>query len=363
MFSCNNIKVENNSLVDDTATKIDDDEKLLSSIITINNIVPLETNDSSLLGNISKIVKNDETYYIKAKGQPLMTFSETGKFNRTIGNLGMAPYEYLDITDFDIYDENVYILEYKRIQVYTISGDYVRTIPLSLNASGLKVVGANLLLFVLGDKHVLHLMDMTGNTIQKTLARNQALRLSRSVPFVKYSNKSLLFPQGRSNDIIAYNIEDDLFSNMSFLTSSDVLTIDEEVKLMESSANYKKEIGKEGFYFDGFQGFEDQISFFSLSEDNDIILWVKDILKKQSKAYNLSSIINDVTYVNTPSFFVGNTDADDSFLTYIMPYRLLEGIEDYNDIKKTDNYDNMKSVLDSINVNESNPIIIEYEYR
>ena len=92
MFSCNNIKVENNSLVDDTATKIDDDEKLLSSIITINNIVPLETNDSSLLGNISKIVKNDETYYIKAKGQPLMTFSETGKFNRTIGNLGMAPY-------------------------------------------------------------------------------------------------------------------------------------------------------------------------------------------------------------------------------------------------------------------------------
>ena len=62
MFSCNNIKVENNSLVDDTATKIDDDEKLLSSIITINNIVPLETNDSSLLGNISKIVKNDETY-------------------------------------------------------------------------------------------------------------------------------------------------------------------------------------------------------------------------------------------------------------------------------------------------------------
>ena len=279
MFSCNNIKVENNSLVDDTATKIDDDEKLLSSIITINNIVPLETNDSSLLGNISKIVKNDETYYIKAKGQPLMTFSETGKFNRTIGNLGMAPYEYLDITDFDIYDENVYILEYKRIQVYTISGDYVRTIPLSLNASGLKVVGANLLLFVLGDKHVLHLMDMTGNTIQKTLARNQALRLSRSVPFVKYSNKSLLFPQGRSNDIIAYNIEDDLFSNMSFLTSSDVLTIDEEVKLMESSANYKKEIGKEGFYFDGFQGFEDQISFFSLSEDNDIILWVKDILK------------------------------------------------------------------------------------
>ena len=304
-----------------------------------------------------------KNYKICDASQPLMSFSGTGKFNRLIGNLGMAPYEYLDITDFDINDENVYILEYKKIQVYTIFGDYVRTIPLSLNASGLKVVGGNLLLFVLGDKHVLHLLDMTGNTIQKTLERNQALRLSRSVPFVKYSNKSLLFHQGRSNDIVAYDIDNDSFNNMSFLTASDVLSIEEEVKLMESSANYKKEIGKEGYYFDGFQSFEDQICFFSLSEDNDIILWVKDILKNQSKAYNLSSIINDVTYVKTPSFFVGNTDADDVFLTYIMPFRLLEGMEEYKGINKTDYYDNMKSVLDSINIDESNPIIIEYEYR
>jgi hypothetical protein len=292
-----------------------------------------------------------------------MRFSETGKYYGTIGKLGIAPDEYLDITDYDIYNGNVYILEYKRIQIYTSSGDYIRTIPISLNASGLKVVNGNLLLFVLGNEYVLHLLDMTGKTIEKSLKRNQALRLSRSIPFVKYADKYLLFPQGRSNDIVAYDIDNDSFRNMSFLAASDVLTIEEEVNLIESSANYKKELDKYGLYFDGFQAFENQICFFSLSEENRIVLWVKDILKNQSKAYNLSSIINDITYVETSSFFIGNTDADNNFLTYIMPYHLLEGLEERKDYEKTSHYENMKVILDKIDIDDANPIIIEYEYK
>lgn len=363
MFSCKNIKVENDSLVDDRTIIIDENERELSSIINVKNIISLETNDSCLIGNISKIIRKNDCFYIKSKGRPLMRFTGTGKYYGAIGKLGVAPSEYLDITDFDVYEDNVYILEYKRILVYTNSGNYVRTIPLSLNASGLKVVGGNLLLFVLGNEHVLHLLDMTGKTIQYTLQRNQALRLSRSVSFVNYANRYLLFPQGRSNDIVAYDAENDLFSDMSFLMVSDVLTIEEEVELMESSANYKKELGKEGLYFDGFQAFENQICFFSLSEENKIILWVKDVFKNQSKAYDLSLVVNDITYVKTPLFFVGNTDADDCFLTYIMPYRLHEAMDGYENCERTDYYDDMKSVLDGISIDDSNPIIIEYEYR
>jgi uncharacterized lipoprotein YehR (DUF1307 family) len=67
--------------------------------------------------------------------------------------------------------------------------------------------------------------------------------------------------------------------------------------------------------------------------------------------------------VETSSFFIGNTDADNNFLTYIMPYHLLEGLEERKDYEKTSHYENMKVILDKIDIDDANPIIIEYEYK
>lgn len=73
--------------------------------------IPLETNDSCLLSDITKIIYKDSLYYISdATSSCIFIFSETGKFVKSIRRIGEGPGEYLSISDFDIDNEkNIYI--------------------------------------------------------------------------------------------------------------------------------------------------------------------------------------------------------------------------------------------------------------
>ena len=64
---------------------------------------------------------------------------------------------------FDIDGDTIYILTVDQIQVYSKKGDWIRSIPLSLNASGLRITANNMLLFVLSDKYIVHVFDKDGN--------------------------------------------------------------------------------------------------------------------------------------------------------------------------------------------------------
>lgn len=93
--------------------------------------------------------------------------------------------------------------------VYAIDGAYKTSIPLTLNANGIKSFKNKFFLFVLGDANVIHLLDEKGKNIARTLAKKQALRLCKSNPFVQYQSDNLLFPLGRSNDILMYNADNE----------------------------------------------------------------------------------------------------------------------------------------------------------
>ena len=89
-------------------------------------IIPLETTDNSLLGNIFGIVFYNSHYYITdMKGESLFCFDEHGKFVQKIGKVGQGPGEYTTVPSFAIngYNDVVEALSpWGFLYIYDLSG-------------------------------------------------------------------------------------------------------------------------------------------------------------------------------------------------------------------------------------------------
>lgn len=97
--------------------------------------IPLETTDSSLIGNRPYIRKFRNTLLVASEKQPIMMFSlENGKFIKTIGNIGQGGNEYILSYDRPVFwaDNNEHYIFVKsaddKIQQYDSIGNYVNTI-------------------------------------------------------------------------------------------------------------------------------------------------------------------------------------------------------------------------------------------
>ena len=76
----NNILKTKESIITDSVEVVNKKNILMSSIITISNIIPLETSELSILGEIEKIIKRDGLIYVKSRHRPLALFDEKGHF-------------------------------------------------------------------------------------------------------------------------------------------------------------------------------------------------------------------------------------------------------------------------------------------
>lgn len=358
MISCAGTQHEEKFLVNDEAVNVIGEPTRLSSIFHVEKIVSLETADSCLLGSIGKIIKNGGRYYIKSNKSPLKMFSSEGLFKGDVGALGIGYGEYADVTDFDVDADNIYILESGRILVYDKAGRYERLMNLNLNASGLKVLGDKILLFVLGNDKVVYLLDKHGNSVGQTLDTNQALRLCKANSFIRYGDNCLLFPMGRSNDILMYKGEDETFERMQYFSSSKAVSIEEENRMLENAQSDRGKSSASGITFDGLSSIGSQIIFGSI-EENDLTLWMRNLASEETKAYEFSSLVNDISFVGG-GFFADNTVGEDCFLSYAMPYRVEAGLREHEKYSATQYYKDMKTILDRLDTEDANPIVIEY---
>lgn len=105
----------------------------LGELIESSEIIPLETSDKNLIATVTKLIVEDEKLIVMDGGtKSVLVFSDGGKWIGTIHMCGRASNEYIELTDVDVCDGNVYILSRvdKKIQVYDFAATYLRTIPL-----------------------------------------------------------------------------------------------------------------------------------------------------------------------------------------------------------------------------------------
>lgn len=103
----------------------------LSNLIKDIRVIPLQTLDSSIMGNVLGLKKVNNKFYIKT-GQEIFVFDEQGRFLNTIGTRGKGPEELLAITNYyvDPESEEVEIYDGKKSQLiyYNSNGTFDRSI-------------------------------------------------------------------------------------------------------------------------------------------------------------------------------------------------------------------------------------------
>lgn len=163
----------------------------IDSLIKEFEVIPLETNDSSLISSIHQLYVTDKYFYIvNGRMDKVCIFDMKGKFVNSIKNKGKGPNEYISINNFeiDIHHRKLLLSDSfsKRIFIYDETGNLQKT--LSLDFIPYQIVPAGNGMFFnlyagsnkcyedekLESYHV-HVMDSLGR-IFKTMLPDQTLK-------------------------------------------------------------------------------------------------------------------------------------------------------------------------------------------
>lgn len=118
----------------------------LSKFLTHNEYISLETTPSCLIGRIQKIeIYKDQIFILDPFiAKKLLVFDMSGKFLYQISERGKGPGEYMDIFDFVIRENKIYILNDRTSVIeYTIDGVFIKTYPLPFWAERMLSVSKN----------------------------------------------------------------------------------------------------------------------------------------------------------------------------------------------------------------------------
>lgn len=97
-------------------------------------IIPLETNDTCLIGDIDKLILHDSLFYLlDTKQNSVSIFNQEGKFIQNIKRIGRGPGEYLYVYDFTIneYDHTIELLDpFGKLIIFNLDGTHKESIRL-----------------------------------------------------------------------------------------------------------------------------------------------------------------------------------------------------------------------------------------
>ena len=107
----------------------------LWNIFSRIELIPLETNELSLIRNIMKIVDYNDNYYIlDYNNAEILIFNSHGKFLYKISDRGVGPQEYINISDFEIdsVKNKTTLLSPVNYSMYEydLNGNFIRTYKL-----------------------------------------------------------------------------------------------------------------------------------------------------------------------------------------------------------------------------------------
>lgn len=131
-FGCKNPKLENNVSDVKIFTYKGNGEALKdSSFFQSKKILPLETNNLALIGQIGRIYMAEDTLFVfDSSFQSIIIFNSKGQYINSIQNVGAGPKEYIDLGDICVDNKNreliVLCTRPSKVQFYTYQGKFLR---------------------------------------------------------------------------------------------------------------------------------------------------------------------------------------------------------------------------------------------
>ena len=105
-----------------------------SAFVDTIELIPLETTNDCLIGNVNRVIFANDKYYIRAtrskQNGVILVFDKNGLFLWRLDKRGQGPDEYINLDDFAIQDQQLFAASYRKIQVYDSIGNYLKTIKI-----------------------------------------------------------------------------------------------------------------------------------------------------------------------------------------------------------------------------------------
>lgn len=111
------------NIIKESVTKIEVPDKMDDKYLVDNSlIIKLETTENNLIGYIVDVKIYDNTIYVLDQFRKrIYLFDMNGKYKGKVDNLGKGPNEYLRIKDFNIYENEIFLLSLNKIVIFDIS--------------------------------------------------------------------------------------------------------------------------------------------------------------------------------------------------------------------------------------------------
>jgi len=109
----------------------------LSALGSRLEYVPLETSPISIISSIDNVFITDSLIFVSDSDQRLLAFDISGRYIRQIGTNGRGPGEYQTVENFivDNKHKKIYLLTFRRVNVYDFNGNFIREIKLDFPSS------------------------------------------------------------------------------------------------------------------------------------------------------------------------------------------------------------------------------------
>ncbi|MDC1106579.1 6-bladed beta-propeller [Prolixibacteraceae bacterium] len=321
----------------------------LSTLFDSVQYIPLETTESSLIGDVRKVIIKDKMIFIQDyESNSLNIFNGDGKFISKLQKIGNGSDEYIRIRDF-AYDKDkrhIYLNVGFEIKVYTISGEFIKKWKLPSPAREMEIIGDEIFFYCgtnssfidNGQYYGVVITDLNGNinsfsnTISSDLISNLKSYYLDYHPVSR--NNRLMFLQ-EINDTI-YSYKDNCFYANYFYKYKGV----EDVRINNTNVLAMDIVKPHLMRIVQF----DNILLSMIMNKDQYYLVKTDLRSKTSIAANLlkNELIDDVSNISPLPNFLG---AYHDFVLGILPAH--ENVEIKKRLELQD---------------DSNPIIIKYYF-
>lgn len=335
----------------------------LSEICEDIQIIPLETKDSCLVGECSKVTVTDEFIYIlDSKSNQLHCFDRKGRFVRNIGSVGRAPDEYLSLSDYCILKNgNVVLLDAypNKLLIYNNLNEIevVQRLPFCVDA--LECLNDSIFVF-------------NGSCYEDRVVLWNFNQKKRTSSFVKYDKRfcgRLLKTFTKVGDKVLWSRE---YHQELFRVEENSLTVGRKIDFGEHNFTGELVKGFMGLYF--LPPGVAQIAYYTETPDyitlrfscnvisEDAFLALHSKKTKRNIILHPEYFTDDLTYYFVPRI---QTDTPDGRLVAVLEtswwLNHLEKIEE-NKQYEPENFNALKEKLKGVQFSD-NPVVVIYQLK
>lgn len=368
VFSCQSTPEKKNLV--DLPEQVESEKVNLSSLMKDYTVIPLETTENDLLGDVMKVIQKDNRFYILSgdySNQKLSIYDSEGHLLKKIARQGQGgEQEYLMIKDFDVYGDKLLIMDYRRLLFCDLDGRYLYSKPLDFVNMSLKMVSDGEILFYVGEKdNTIYVTDSDANIKEKYLPFTPALSLLRYNSFLLVEN-AILFQKGMSIEYWKYDPSRKERKDVFFIQEENGLSLAKEDELMKQYGIDRLKHMEGLCNVHNLAGCSDQFSVIWQKNDQEQLVY-GSLKTGDVKRYKYSNIIDDVTF--NQSFFTRratNCQGEKAFVSYAWPPVIAKGLDKfaqkYPDRLTDSRYVQMKELVAAAG-EDANPFLIVYKFK